>query len=677
MSESACTTAPPVRPAPSRPAARRWSQLAPAVQLALYLAVVLPVLWLAIGFAIGRAHDRTLADGSRESSNLVRVFSEEVNSAVQAIDLTLLDLRERWQEEPANFAARVQSRQAHLARNVGFQVGIIGADGRLAYTSVGRERHAIDLSDREHFRASRDSDADTLFISSPMMGRISGRWTIQFTRPLHDAAGRFAGVIVLSVAPEHFMRFSRQIDIGDGGMLAVVRTSGQVLARAPVPATPLDRLRYALPALDATGANTLTESHTSRTDGIVRLYGWRHLPGRPLIVLVGRELDAVLAPWYRLRAALLWTGASGSILLALIGWFHFTGVQQRRRARHALEQSERRWKHALEGAREVVWDWDVASGDVYFSPRFRQMMGYGAQDMPHRIEAWEALLHPEDKARALAALREHLAGRAETYVCEYRVRSRDMAYKWVFARGTTVDRDAKGRALRMTGVLADITERKRAEEAEQAYQQRYDALTGLANRSQLRAEGARAIAQAAAGGGHVWAVSLDLDRFQVVNDALGHEAGDVLLQLVARRLQGALPGTDVVARVAGGEFAVFLAGGIDEHMAAGAVQRMRDAVAAPVAIEGGEYNLSCSAGIAVYPGDGLTPDDLVRHAEVAMRRAKTLGRNTFQFYTAARNERAIDRLRIESDLRLALPRRELMLHYQPQVELRTGRITGA
>ncbi|MDB5933686.1 MAG: bifunctional diguanylate cyclase/phosphodiesterase, partial [Massilia sp.] len=166
------------------------------------------------------------------------------------------------------------------------------------------------------------------------------------------------------------------------------------------------------------------------------------------------------------------------------------------------------------------------------------------------------------------------------------------------------------------------------------------------------------------------------DRFKFVNDSMGHKAGDVLLMTVAARLRSALRDTDTVARLSGDEFVVILTEHEDQKLSVDIVQRLMDSVAQPVMLGSKEFFVTCSIGVAVYPTDGAPADSLIEHADIAMYRAKKLGRNNFQFYTPAMNEDAMERVRIEGALRNALERDEFVLHYQPQVDLASGEIVG-
>lgn len=231
-------------------------------------------------------------------------------------------------------------------------------------------------------------------------------------------------------------------------------------------------------------------------------------------------------------------------------------------------------------------------------------------------------------------------------------------------------------ALRQS-ILAhvDITDTRR-HEAELERNASHDALTGLANRSLMQRRLREAISGANSGAHQVWVVFLDLDRFKSINDSLGHKAGDCLLRVLAERLSHIVRDTDTVARLGGDEFVLILRETEQQTISTAAVQRLIDAVAEPVAVEGHELVLTCSVGIAIFPEHSDDGEQLVEYADIAMYNAKQRGRNTYRFYEAALNERALSRLVMESALRTAVERDQFCLHYQPQVDLKSGSIVG-
>lgn len=224
-------------------------------------------------------------------------------------------------------------------------------------------------------------------------------------------------------------------------------------------------------------------------------------------------------------------------------------------------------------------------------------------------------------------------------------------------------------------VISDISERKLLEK-KLFHQAKHDGLTGLANRHLMRQSLSDAIAYAQRYQQSVWVMYIDLDRFKFFNDSLGHDVGDLLLQEVARRLVDSSRNIDTVARPSGDEFILILPVRTHEIQPLNAVRRIMTALARPMTLQGKEMSLTCSAGIAIYPGDGESPELLLKNADTAMYSAKKSDQGNFQFFTSAMQEKALERMRIEDALRSALERGEFSLHYQPQVDAVSEKIVG-
>ena len=307
----------------------------------------------------------------------------------------------------------------------------------------------------------------------------------------------------------------------------------------------------------------------------------------------------------------------------------------------------------------------------YVNPAFESITGYQAEEVvgqPLRTLQGGSQDH-QNIEEISAALREKREGHA--VLRNYR---KDGTGYWNDLFISPV-RDETGEIVNFVVAQYDISAIMRYK-AELEYQARHDALTGLANRNLLTERLERAISSARHSGTELWVVFVDLDRFKFVNDTLGHEAGDTLLKMLAERLKLAVREADTVARMGGDEFVLVLPEGTSRDAGMAVIKAIMDAIATPMMIQSHEFYLTCSVGIAAYPSDGGTADVLTKHADIAMYRAKELGRNTYQFYTASMSERTRERLEIEADLRHALERDQFELHYQPQVDLDSGAVVG-
>jgi diguanylate cyclase (GGDEF)-like protein/PAS domain S-box-containing protein len=339
-----------------------------------------------------------------------------------------------------------------------------------------------------------------------------------------------------------------------------------------------------------------------------------------------------------------------------------------------LKESEARFRAVAETAQDAIILIDAGGGVRFWNRSAERILGYSAAEA-QEMKVHDIIVPQRFRAEANAAL----VGFAATGTGAVLGKTVELAAIRKDGREIPIELSVAGVEIGSerdaVAVIRDITERKRNEERILQLA-RFDALTGLANRT-VFAEGVQlAIARAQRGGKGFAVLYLDLDHFKDVNDTLGHPIGDRLLKSVAERLKAAIRETDTVARFGGDEFAV-LAADIEEPADAGNLgAKLLKAIGEPVVIDGNEIRSGTSVGISVYGPDSPDPEILLSHADVALYRAKSEGRGTFRFFTDAMDDEVRSRVALDGELRVALAERQFYLVYQPQVDLRTGRIVG-
>ncbi|PYT05775.1 MAG: hypothetical protein DMF60_10865, partial [Acidobacteria bacterium] len=350
-------------------------------------------------------------------------------------------------------------------------------------------------------------------------------------------------------------------------------------------------------------------------------------------------------------------------------------VADRQKAFASLTASEERCAMLLRGASDGLWDWDLETNEMEFCSRWKAMLGYEENELKSRPDEWFNRVHIEDIERVQSEMMSHLLGLTTQFQCEHRVRRQDGTYRWMLSRGLAV-LDSNRFVYRMTGSLTDVTDQKQAEKL-LLHNAFHDALTGLPNRALFMDRLKHALAEVKKGEGYSFGVLfLDLDRFKVVNDSLGHQIGDQLLVATARRLESCLRPGDIVARLGGDEFAVIVDHVRHVSDAIQAAERIREHLGAPFNLSGHEVFISASIGIALNQTASEEPDEIIRNADTAMYRAKDQGRGCFELFDKGMHVRNAALSQLETGLRGALARDEFRVHYQPIISLETWRISG-
>jgi PAS domain S-box-containing protein len=359
-----------------------------------------------------------------------------------------------------------------------------------------------------------------------------------------------------------------------------------------------------------------------------------------------------------------------------------------------LRRSEERYALAARGANDGLWDWDLVTGEVYYSPRWKLRLGLKDQEVGADPEEWLGRLHPEDVDNVRARIQGYLAGGTATLTAEYRMRHADGSYRWMLARGMAVRDGKSGTPLRMAGSQTDIDERKKLEE-QLMHLALHDPMTGLPNRALLLDRLRHAFERAKKRRQDSLAIIfLDVDRFKNINDSLGHYLGDSVLREIAQRLAECLtelgqrkakPGARglgrkrsswTLARMGGDEFTVLIEEIDSLRDATEAVKHIESAFIEPILVEGREHFVTLSTGIVIGPAGYEHAEDLLRDADTAMYRAKAGGRGRCEVFDQKMLTIVREQLRLETDLYRALERNQLYLAYQPIVDLRSGRLVG-
>lgn len=319
---------------------------------------------------------------------------------------------------------------------------------------------------------------------------------------------------------------------------------------------------------------------------------------------------------------------------------------------------------ALTGADKRWWE---------VNDRLCEMLGYRRAQLLSMT--WAELTHPDDLGIDVMQFERVIGRRIEGYSVDKRFIRQDGALLYTGV-STRCVRRTNGAVDYFVMVIQDITERKEAEDRVQ-HLAHYDPLTGLPNRVLLGDRLQQAVARAGREHAQTGVMMVDIDRFKLINDALGHAVGDRLLQEVATRLRGCARQCDTISRQGGDEFAVLLPDLDSGDEATRIAQRMLELMAQPIRLDDQELSVTCSIGISLYPRDGRTGDLLLKNADIALYRAKDMGRNNYQFYLSGATMLSRERLNLETSLRHAVERQQLEVYYQPKWDFRAGAVTGA
>jgi diguanylate cyclase (GGDEF)-like protein/PAS domain S-box-containing protein len=354
---------------------------------------------------------------------------------------------------------------------------------------------------------------------------------------------------------------------------------------------------------------------------------------------------------------------------------YFVDITLRKQLEKKLYESEQRYIVTSKGANDGLWDWNLIHNTIYFSTRWKDMIGCNESDISDHPDEWLNRVHPLDQERLKQTLSMHLKGESQHFECKYRIAQKDGSIRWFLARGLAVWNEAN-QAERIAGSQTDITEYYRVQE-QLTHDALHDPLTGLPNRTLFMDRLEQAIKNLKRDESHLCAVLfLDLDRFKLINDSLGHLAGDQLLIEVSQCLRTCLREEDTIARLGGDEFVILLNNIQQTETAVATAQKISQNLNRSFQVGGHEIFTSASIGIAIGGADYKSGEELLRDADTAMYAAKHSGQNRHQVFGSNMRVKAIDQLLLETDLKRALERQEFSLVYQPIFSISDSQLIG-
>jgi diguanylate cyclase (GGDEF)-like protein len=643
---------------------------------ALFGVVIIAMLWGGIVFKYYQDLRADMRQAERTNRNFAMVFEENVLRSIGEIDKSILYLRRsiETRQDISDFHTIVST--TDILSEIIVQVAIIGADGIMRASNAGPQpAPPVDLSDREHYRAHLNSTVDRLFISKPVVGRVSKKWSVQFTRRFLNNDGKFAGVVVASLNPEHLTNFYNRIDFGSSTSIALIGQDGVVRSSGggsggfelgqDLGNTTMFRRAHA--------ATNSTFEDVDPATGRSRLVTFRQVRGHPLFVSVGLDSDEIFRGS---RVDFLLNCLVGAILTLIVLAAMERMLATEAKARQKAEQLQLTLENMSQGIMLVTSDkqipvinsrcaelLDLPPDVVENPPRFdrlTELQKGTAQSEPDVVTVPAKLTSSEqcDSSKRVAVSERKMPNGSIIEVRSGLLPDGSMVQTFT---DITKRRDAEARIVRLASE---------------------DPLTALPNRRVFRATLDDLCARHRRLSGNnnkntAFAILfLDVDRFKVVNDTLGHRIGDMLLQEIAHRLKALLPSSDILARLGGDEFAVIVPNVRSLEKLEEMAKDIVEAVVQPYEVDGYHIRSSVSVGIAVGPHDGDNVDELLMAADLALYAVKGDSRGTYKFYDRSMNSELSDRRDIEMSLRDALDRNELELHYQPIIDLHRNVITG-
>jgi diguanylate cyclase (GGDEF)-like protein len=631
--------------------------------------------WSALLTDLGDLKKTYEFDALSDTAALSQSYAESLQRAIEFVDQLILHVRYENAVEKGTLHLEDVGTQGLFPFPSSLYVTLVDRNGNPQTSTVTIKRD-FSFKDRPAFLAHQTESKDTLYIGHPVLGAFTGHTVIHLSRRLSDAAGNFAGIVLASVTPDYLAAGYNRAILGSYGFLGLVGNDSTVyVARTGDAARRPQTLSLpASPGLPARNGSFKLGGNIWFSDKRDRFVGWQALEGYPLIAMVGLDTQESLSSFYTNRASAIRTAEWATAALFLFA-FLAMGLSTRLAWRkHKLELTQSAYRMAAESGTEGLFIGQPIIGtdnsvvDVRIVDCNQRAAGFLRRRREEVVGKTVLELY---EGRNPAKFMEQLRRAAYTGSFEGEFEMPDespITLKWIHLKVLRSNRDLAITVRDISPSKAQVAELER-----QSYQ---DALTGLPNRQWLQDYLPRAIGQAAVSRTMVALLFLDLDGFKGVNDALGHPAGDELLQNAAQRLKLAVRPHDNVVRLGGDEFIVIVENVVDtvgiEHVA----DRILQAFQESFRLSQGTASVGTSIGICIYPTQGQDAETLVKHADAALYAVKASGKGRYAFFDEKFSEALQERTKKQTEFRKALAHDEFLVFYQPRVAASDGAPLG-
>lgn len=422
-------------------------------------------------------------------STLTRVNEAHALRTLQAADQTMRFMMAQYADKAGKLDFKALAEKVAIDSSLFTQIGIIDAHGILQLSNVPFKK-GQDLSGRDYFKVHLAADTGDLFVSQPVPGPVSGKWSLQLTRRINLPDGGFGGVAVVSIDAGYFSHFYAELDLPPNSAAALTGLDGVIRARQLDGKESFGDVIFHSPLFKFLRAGKVNGSYTvgSAVDGVERIYAYRKISGYPLVAVIGIANSSVLAMFASSRHALIVQAAALCLLLLAAAsalTFHTLRLQAELAKRHRiatdLRTSGQRLELALMGGELGVWDWNLREKIVTSNNQFSRLLGYQAGELRFRGNSFVSLVHLKDLEAFRVNLRRHLKGQTESLKDEFRLRHKRGNWIWISLRSKVIERDTQGRAVRLSGTAHDVTSRANSTLALLERDARWSAAIGASN----------------------------------------------------------------------------------------------------------------------------------------------------------------------------------------------------